>query len=105
MNTSQVLEKEVIDSKGWKIGKIKDIIFDANDWKVLSIDVELEDNIAEEFKMLKHFRKAHVTVYVKYVQAISGDRVPLNISKNELFSLVAAAEKSEPGSQAATSPI
>jgi sporulation protein YlmC with PRC-barrel domain len=95
LKATDVLEKEVIGAKGWKIGKIKDIIFNESQWSVNAIDIELEGNIAEEFNISKHFRKTRVPLDVRHIQAISGDSVVLKSSKDELFNIVAASpEKS-----------
>lgn len=93
MHTKELSDKEVFGLDGWKVGKIKDEIFDLETWKITSIEVELEGDVAEEFKMKKHFRSTHLPIDVSHVQAI-GDRVTLKTNKEDLFKIGASLEHS-----------
>ncbi len=87
MNSQDIDGKEVLGSNGWKVGKAKDLTFDEKSWRVSSLDVELDRDVAKEFDLKGHFHKTHVAVNVSYVHAI-GDSVILNASKEELFRLM-----------------
>ncbi len=84
MNALDILDKEVIDQHGTKIGKIKDLIFDHSSWNVDALIVELEPNIAREFNIKKSLSKTKIRVSVHHIQGMS-DRIVLRIPKEELF--------------------
>ena len=101
MYTKELADKEVVGLDGWKIGKIRDTIFDPEGWKITSIEVELEGDVAEEFKMKKHFRSTHLPIDVSHVQAI-GDTVTLKTNKEDLFKIGASSEHSTTADQEPT---
>ena len=49
--SAKAKSKEILDKELWaideKIGKVKDIEIDLDDWKVTNLEVELEKDIAE----------------------------------------------------------
>ena len=90
MLTSEIAGKEVIGSDGFKLGKIRDTDFDENTWKVGSIEIELEKDVAEEHHLKHRFRKTRVLIHTERVQGV-GDRVLLKGSKEDLLKLIASA--------------
>jgi len=85
------MDKEVIGLNGWIIGTVKNVTFDEKTWQVGSLDVELDGDIAKEFKMKKVFRSTHLPIDVAHVQGI-GDKVSLKTSKEELMALVGSLD-------------
>jgi sporulation protein YlmC with PRC-barrel domain len=77
-------ELETVDSSGWKIGKVKDVIVDRNTWRVTALEIELEKSIAKEFQMKHRLSSTKVPVSVAHIQAI-GDKVVLEASKEEVL--------------------
>jgi sporulation protein YlmC with PRC-barrel domain len=86
-----MFEKEVIGRSGKTIGKVRDVDFDTESWQVTAIDVDLVADIAKEFGMKKRLHGSEpLSVNVRHVRAVS-DRVLLDTSKDELFTLVASS--------------
>ncbi len=89
MLTNEIVGREVIGSKGFKLGKITDTEFDEKTWKVNSLEIHLEKEAAEEHELRHRFRKK-VLIHVDHVQAV-GERVILKRSKEDLLKLIASA--------------
>jgi sporulation protein YlmC with PRC-barrel domain len=90
MLTNEIIGREVIGSSGFKLGKITDTEFDEKTWKVNSLQVHLERDVAEEHELRHRFRKTKVLIHVDHVQAL-GDRVILKGSREDLLKLIASA--------------
>jgi sporulation protein YlmC with PRC-barrel domain len=78
-----LVDKEVIGLNGWIIGTVKNVFFDETTWKVGSLDVELDGDVAKEYELKKILRSTHVPLDVSVIQGI-GDKVTLKTSKEEL---------------------
>jgi sporulation protein YlmC with PRC-barrel domain len=95
MLTNEIVGKEVIGSDGFKLGKINDTEFDVNTWKLNSLEVQLEKDVAEEHHLRHRFRKTRVIINVDHVQSV-GDKVILKGSKEDLLKLIASATSTVP---------
>jgi len=95
MLTKEIVGREVIASNGFKLGEVEDTEFDEKEWKLISIEVRLEKNVAEEHNLRHRFRKTRVLIHVDHVQAV-GDRVILKGSKEDLLKLIASATSTVP---------
>ena len=95
MLTNEIVGKEVIGSDGFKVGKIRDTEFDEKTWKLNSLEIQLEKDVAEEHHLRHRFRKTRVLIHVDYVQSV-GDRVILKGSKEDLLKLVASSASTVP---------
>ena len=91
MNIMDLVDREVIGLNGWVIGTVKNVTFDEKTWKIKSLDVQLESEVAKEFEMSKVFRSTHIPLGVTHVQGI-GDKVSLKITKEDLMALVGTLE-------------
>ena len=89
MLAKEILGKEVIGANGFKLGEIDDIQFDEKTWKIGSIEVHLQKDIAEEHHLRHRFRKTQVLISVDHIQGV-GDRVILKEAKDELLKLIAS---------------
>jgi sporulation protein YlmC with PRC-barrel domain len=98
MLTNEIEGKEVIGLDGFKLGKISDTEFDVNTWKLNSVEVHLEKDVAEEHHLRHRFRKTRVLINVDHVQSV-GDRVILKGSKEDLLKLIASATSTVPEEQ------
>ena|SRR5579872_998458 len=87
MLTNEIVGKEVIGSDGFKLGKITDTEFDERSWKVNSLEVNLEKEVAEEHELRRRFRKTKVLIHVDYVQAV-GERIILKGAREDLLKLI-----------------
>lgn len=94
LNARELFGMEVVDSTGWKIGKVKDLIIDTKPWQVASIDIQLEKGIAKEFNVKHRLSKTRIPLSVNHIQAV-GDKVVLKSSKEEVLQQVAAIVDSE----------
>jgi sporulation protein YlmC with PRC-barrel domain len=87
MKSGGILGKEVIGSGGWKIGKITELVFDENSWRIGSIEVVLDPEVAKEYEMKKLLSRTTINVDVSSVHAI-GTHVILSITKPELREMI-----------------
>ncbi len=83
MKSRRLLGKQVVGASGWRIGKVKDLIFDETTWHIGSIEVTLDRNVAQEYQMKKILLRTALEVDVKLVHAV-GDHVLLSVTKPEL---------------------
>jgi sporulation protein YlmC with PRC-barrel domain len=90
MLTNEIVGKEVIGSNGFKLGTITDTEFDENTWKVNSLEIHLEKDIAEEYNLRHRLRKTKVLIHVDHVQAV-GERVILKGAREDLLKLLGSA--------------
>lgn len=95
MLNSEIVGKEVIGANGFKIGKVRDVDFDEKSWKAISLEVQLEKEVAEEHNLKRQFKKTRVLINVGHVQAV-GDRVILSGSKEDLLKLIATSSSTVP---------
>ncbi len=95
MLTNEILGKEVIASNGFKLGTITDTEFDENTWKVTSLEVHLEKEIAEEYNLRQRLKKTKVLIHADHVQAV-GERVILRGAREDLLRLIGSAPPSVP---------
>src|ERR1700724_2044677 len=98
MFTNEILGKEVIGSNGFHLGTITDTDFDAITWKVNSIEVHLEKDIAEEYNVRQRLRKTKVLIHVDHVQAV-GEKVILKGAREDLLKLMGSAPSTPEGLQ------
>jgi sporulation protein YlmC with PRC-barrel domain len=98
MLTNEIVGLEVLGSKGFKLGKKRDTDFDVNTWKLNSLEVQLDKDVAEEHHLRHRFRKARVLIYVDHVQGL-GDKVILKGPKEDLLKLIASATSTVPEEQ------
>src|SRR5579872_4543364 len=90
MLITEIFGKEVIGSSGFDFGKVTDLQFDEEGWKVLALEVHLQKEVAEEHHLRHRFRKTRVLIDVDHVQGV-GDRVILKGSKEDLLTLIASS--------------
>jgi sporulation protein YlmC with PRC-barrel domain len=95
MLASEIEDKEVIDARGVKFGKVTDLELDEKDWRVKSLGVELDKDVAEAYDLKKRFRKTHVLVNNEHIQAV-GDHVILKGTNADLLKLLASSPTSPP---------
>ena len=95
MLTNDIDGREVIGSDGYKLGKVRDTEFDENNWKLRSLEVQLEKSVAEEHHLRHRFRRTRVLIHVDHVQTV-GDKVILKGSKEELLKLIASTTSAIP---------
>ncbi|SRR5579872_2449957 len=91
LNASTLSGKEVIGLNGWKIGKVKECVFDTGTWQITHLDVGLKGDIAEELGLKQTFKTTHVLIDVRRVQGV-GDAVILNTSKEDLLAKLTASD-------------
>src|SRR6267143_2347179 len=86
MNAKEFLGKDVIEDRGWRVGKVRDVIIDPNTWEVKAFEVALEKEVAEEYGIKKMFGAATVPVRVEDVKSV-GDAIMLKGSKLTLSTM------------------
>jgi sporulation protein YlmC with PRC-barrel domain len=90
MLTNEIVGKEVIGSNGFKLGTITDTEFDETTWKVNSLEIHLEKDIAEEYNLRHRLRQTKVLIHVDHVQAV-GERIILKGAREDLLKLLGSA--------------
>ena len=80
-----MLDKEVVGSDGWKIGKSKEIICDPSSWQIIQIELELNEKIADEIGESVPLQRYHVPLDISFVRGV-GDVITLKASKEEVIS-------------------
>ena len=82
MHATDLKDKEVLGSAGRLVGVVKDGTIDDN-WKVTSLDVQLEGNVAKEFHLKKTFGSTTVPIDTSFIGNV-GDKVMLKVSAEEV---------------------
>ena len=103
MNTSELIDKEIIGKGGTTIGKVKGTNFDEKTWQITTLDVELEGKIADEIGMKKRFGHTKLPLKASFVGAI-GDKIVLSASREELENYVNTLKQAEIPKATTTSP-
>ena len=85
MHVRELENKEVISKDGAVVGKTTNAMIDTSQWRVVSIEINLDDKIAEELQMKKMFRSTTLPIPVEHVEAV-GDTVLLKTTKDDLTS-------------------
>lgn len=90
MKFSQLIEKSVIAEGGFNLGKVKDLIVDAEEWKVSHLEIELTKEASEQILGVKPalFENPRNTLAIsaleKGVACCSENGVDLKVSKGQL---------------------
>src|SRR2546427_382219 len=87
MYASDLENKEVVSKNGTVLGKSTNAIVDTTTWKVTSIELALDGDIAKELDVKKLFKSTTVPLPVEAIEAVS-DKMVLKINKEELSRLV-----------------
>ncbi len=89
MNYSQIEDKDIF-IKEFRIGKIKGLIFDPEEWKITHLEVELSKEASEEVLGIKPAmleaprNKLAISALAKGVACCSEKGVELKISKGQV---------------------
>jgi len=85
MKYTDLIGKEIV-CDGMRVGKIKDIIIDGEEWKVTHFEVELRKEAAQEVLGVKSSFKNLLAVSAvgPASKAIAKDHVTLQVSKGQL---------------------
>ena len=92
MYSKEFLDKDVVGSDGWRIGKSKELICDPTNWHITQIEIELNEKIENEIGEKLPFRHTRIPIDINYVQGI-GDVVTLKANKGEIITVLSAYYK------------
>jgi sporulation protein YlmC with PRC-barrel domain len=95
MKSGRLLGTQVVGAGGWRIGKVKEIIFDDTTWRIGSLEVALDRNVAKEYHMSKILLRTALMVDVKMIKAI-GDHVLLTVTKPQLRLMLSGGGETPP---------
>jgi sporulation protein YlmC with PRC-barrel domain len=87
MHVRELENKEVISKDGAVVGKTTNAMVDTSQWRVISLEVNLDDGIAEDLEMKKMFRSTTLPVPIDQVEAV-GDTILLKTRKDEIASVL-----------------
>ena len=88
MYLKDFLDKEIVGSDGWKIGKSKEVICDPKTWQITQIEVELNEKIESEMGEPLAYRHNRVPLDITFVQGV-GDMITLKTTKEEIVKALA----------------
>jgi sporulation protein YlmC with PRC-barrel domain len=88
----EFLDKDIVGSDGWKIGKSKELICDRNSWQIVQLDVELNEKIEDEIGESVPLRHHHVPIDTSLVLGI-GDVITLKITRDEVIKILSTYSK------------
>jgi sporulation protein YlmC with PRC-barrel domain len=92
MYGKEFLDKDVVGSDGWKIGKSKEIICDPVTWQITQIEIEPNEKFENEIGVGLPFRHNRLPLDITYVQGV-GDLITLKVPKKEITTVLSAASK------------
>ena len=78
-----LLGKSVIDSEANSVGKIRDITFNSENWKISELHIKVDGDVKKAME-LGGFGSKILKVPPKYVKRL-GDVVNLNLPTKEIF--------------------
>jgi len=104
MYSKEFLDKDVVGSDGWKIGKSKEIICDVNTWRISQIEIELNEKIENEIGEKLPFRHSRVPIDINYVLGI-GDIITLKAKKEEILAILSAYNRTHQPEEPQKGPI
>jgi sporulation protein YlmC with PRC-barrel domain len=103
LKAKDFIGKTVVGAKGWKIGKVTEILFDSDTFQINGIEVELQSNIARELNLKKALRSSKLALNIGEIQGVA-DQVVLKIDKDVLRKLVEVGPPSNGNSEVAYMP-
>jgi len=92
MLATSLKDKEVLGPAGKEFGKVVDGIIDESTWRMVSLDVELDGNVAKEFHVKKTFGSTTVPIPTSMVGTV-GDKIMLRVSTDEVRKSVVATQQ------------
>ncbi len=103
LRARELVGKEIIAEEGMIIGTAKDLLIDAESWRVNAVEATLAKNVAKEFGVRKILRSTDLPIKVEDIRAV-GDKIALKITKTQLQASLEAASPTktagqEPGPQ------
>ena len=104
MYSKEFLDKDVVGSDGWKIGKSKEIIIDPVTWRVSQLEIELNEKIENEIGDKLPFRHNRVPIDINYIQG-NGDIITLKAKKDEIVTISSAYNRTHQPEEPQKGPI
>ena len=98
MNARELVGKEIIGTRGWRIGRVKNVVLDMETWEVTALEVSLAKNVTKEFGLKQVLRSMRLPIKVQEVQGVGDAAITLKISKAQLGAILrpgAAAKEPE----------
>ena len=92
MYGKEILDKEVVGSDGWKIGKSKEVIIDPNTWQITHLEIEPSEKLENEMGETLPFKHNRLPLDIHFVQGI-GDLITLKAPKKEIVGVLSAISK------------
>ena len=89
MYSRDFLDKDVVGSDGWKLGKSKEIICVPNTWQITQLEIEPNEKLENELGGSVPFRHSRLPIDITYVQGI-GDVITLKATKEEIITILSA---------------
>ena len=87
MKFQELIDKDVFVGGGMKIGKVKDVLIDTEEWKITHLEIELEKNVAESVLGAKKGGVRNmlaISALEKGVACCTSRGVDIKVSKGQL---------------------
>lgn len=89
VNAREFSGKAVIGIRGWRIGRVKDVVLNMKTWEVQALDVILAKRVADEFGLRQTLKSARIPINVQDVQGMGDAAITLKVTKEQLRGLLA----------------
>jgi sporulation protein YlmC with PRC-barrel domain len=90
MYASDLENKEVISKNGTLLGRSTNAEIDTTSWKVTSVEIELEGDVAKELNVKKFLSGTTVPISVEQVEAV-GNKILLKTNKEDIAPHIVSA--------------
>ena len=103
MHSTSLICRRVVGARGWRIGTVREIVFDESARKIEALEVGLHRPVAPEFQMRHLLARSSIDIDVGRVHAV-GDHVLLSVTKLDLRQLVSSLSREPTGGSRGTIP-
>lgn len=104
MRGKEFLEKDVVCSDGWKIGKSKELICDVHTWQITHLEIDINEKVETEIGDKLPFKHNRFPLEIGFVQGI-GDVITLKATEHEIIPVLAAISKGRQSEAPENGPI
>lgn len=88
VNAREFSGKAVIGTRGWRIGRVKDVVLNMKTWDVQALDVILAKKVADEFGLRQTLKSTRIPINVQDVQGMGDAAITLKVTKEQLRALL-----------------
>ena len=87
MNSNDIKGKEIVGPGGEVIGKVESVNFNPSNMQVTSLEVSLDQKVAESIGIKKRLGRSEMPLKASFVGSV-GEKILVNASRDELVQYV-----------------